>query len=88
MKAVIESTKQVYEDKIVWVHPETGDLHRIEGPAIEWFSGAKEYWQFGVPHRVEGPALVWSDGSVEYYLEGRQFSESSFKERLLDYLPL
>ena len=32
-------------------------LHRIDGPAAEYFNGDKEWYQNGLLHRIDGPAI-------------------------------
>jgi hypothetical protein len=48
-----------------------GKLHHIDGPAIEWASGRREWWLNGNRHRDDGPAVEWSDGSREWWLNGK-----------------
>jgi len=48
-----------------------GELHRFEGPAIEWTDGHKEWWLNGKPHRTDGPAIEWADGDKEWRFEGK-----------------
>ena len=35
-----------------------GELHRDEGPAVEYANGRKEWWQNGQLHRTDGPAII------------------------------
>ena len=37
-----------------------GQLHRVDGPAIEYASGTKAWWLNGKRHRVDGPAIEWA----------------------------
>ena len=37
-------------------------LHRTDGPAVEWTIGHKEWWQNGQRHRTDGPAIEWDSG--------------------------
>ena len=53
-------------------------LHRISGPAIEWASGRKEWWQNDLRHREDGPAVVCSDGSEGWFLRGVAYSKCEF----------
>jgi hypothetical protein len=46
-------------------------LHRIDGPAVEWASGSKEWYRNDLLHRIDGPAWEWADGSKEWYRNGR-----------------
>jgi hypothetical protein len=36
---------------------ELGQLHRVDGPAIEWTDGTKSWWLNGKQHRIDGPAF-------------------------------
>ena len=47
-----------------------GELHRVEGPAIEWANGSKEWRQNGKLHRDVGPAVVFRDGTYAWYQNG------------------
>jgi hypothetical protein len=42
-------------------------LHRIDGPAIEYISGSKCWFQNGLRHRLNGPAEEWIDGDKCWY---------------------
>lgn len=68
-----------------WVHPETGNTHRIDGPA-ETASGTQAWYVDGVMHREDGPAettllyVRWHrfgevhrvDGPATEYYDGRR----------------
>ena len=52
-----------------------GQLHREDGPAVEWADGTK-YWHFnGKIHREDGPAIEWADGDKLWYLNGQYHRE-------------
>jgi hypothetical protein len=46
-------------------------LHRLDGPAIEYSSGAKEWWQNGKFHRLDGPAVEYPSGTKEWFQDGK-----------------
>ena len=48
-----------------------GVLHRLDGPAIEYSSGAEEWWQNGKRHRIDGPAVEWRDSAKEWFQNGK-----------------
>jgi hypothetical protein len=48
-----------------------GQLHRLDGPAIEFSSGSKQWFKNGQLHRLDGPAIEWMYGTKEWYKEGR-----------------
>jgi len=52
-----------------------GNIHREDGPAIEYANGAKQWFLNGKLHREDGPAIERSDGSKEWWLEGCWYQE-------------
>ena len=48
-----------------------GQLHRIDGPAVEYLDGYKEWYANGKRHRLDGPAIEWSDGHKEWWVNGK-----------------
>jgi hypothetical protein len=48
-----------------------GDLHRLDGPAMETFIGTKAWYQNGKCHRLDGPAKEWYDGDKEWWRYGK-----------------
>ena len=42
-----------------------GELHREDGPAIEWYNGACEWFQNNQLHRTDGPAIEYTNGHTE-----------------------
>ena len=59
-----------------------GQLHREDGPAIEYVSGTKEWWLKGKLHREDGPAVEWADGSKELHLNDKRITEEEFNNRM------
>ena len=55
-----------------------GELHRENGPAIEYFSGSKSWWVNGKRHRDDGPAIVRPDGSKEWWINGKEYTEDEY----------
>ena len=52
-----------------------GDLHREDGPAIEYSDGRKQWWVNGQRHREDGPAIEGVNGDKEWYLNGKRHKE-------------
>ena len=52
-----------------------GNLHRVDGPAVEWANGSKWWYINGKLHRVDGPAVEWADGNKWWYFNGEKLSE-------------
>jgi len=61
---------KVYKDKTEWCNKE-GKYHRLDGPAIEYSDGSKEWYQNGKLHRLDGPAYEWRHGSKAWWQNGR-----------------
>ena len=57
-------------------------LHRTDGPAIEYFDGAKQWYRRGKRHRTDGPAIVWADGRTCWFLDDQRLSKVQFHERV------
>jgi hypothetical protein len=55
------------------------ELHREDGPAIEYARGGKFYLINGKLHREDGPAVEDADGSKLYYINGKKLTEQEFK---------
>ena len=63
-------TVRVYEHKTEWRN-EAGQLHRLDGPAIEWADGTKLWYVNGQRHRLDGPAIEHTDGYKAWYVNGQ-----------------
>ena len=50
-------------------------LHREDGPAIEWVNGDKEWFLYGEKHREDGPAIENKDGTKEWYVNDQLHRE-------------
>jgi hypothetical protein len=46
-------------------------LHRLDGPAIEYANGSKQWWQNGKLHRLDGPAAEYANGDKEWWQNGK-----------------
>lgn len=66
---------EVYEDKTEWYNL-VGQLHREDGPAVEYTNGHKEWYQIGKKHRLDGPAIEWIDGSKLWFQNGQLHREN------------
>ena len=58
---VINGTKHYYKND---------QLHRLDGPAIEYANGDKYWHKDGMLHREYGPAVERVNGDKEWYIEG------------------
>ena len=52
-----------------------GNLHRVDGPAVEWADGTKDWWLNGDRHREDGPAFEYADGTKAWYLNDKLHRE-------------
>ena len=55
-------------------------LHRDDGPAVEYADGLKVWYQNGLRHRTDGPAIEWNDGRKWWYINGRMMPEEEFNQ--------
>jgi hypothetical protein len=49
-----------------------GDLHRLDGPALESIFGLKAWYENGLLHRLDGPAIEQADRNKEWYQNGEK----------------
>ena len=52
-----------------------GELHREDGPAVEYDNGTKCWYLNGVLHREDGPAIEYLTGTLAWYLNGNLHRE-------------
>ena len=55
-----------------------GNLHRTDGPAIEWANGDKHWYINDKLHRADGPAVEYTDGFKRWYVNGKEYTEEEF----------
>lgn len=60
---------EVHREYTEWKNEE-GNLHRLDGPAIEYSNGDKSYWENGKRHRLDGPAVIFINGYTAYFQNG------------------
>jgi hypothetical protein len=54
------------------------NLHREDGPAVEFADGDKFWYLNGEYHREDGPAVELANGSKFWYLNGKELFEKEF----------
>ena len=54
---------------------ENGQLHREDGPAVEYTDGTKVWYLNDQLHREDGPAVEYADGTKSWYLNGQRHRE-------------
>ena len=62
----------VDNDKNIRWYNEKNQLHRLDGPAIEYTNGSKSWYVEGKRHRLDGPAVEYADGGKEWFVEGKR----------------
>ena len=69
MKKRLFNRVEYYNDK--------DELHRTDGPAIEYDSGSKYWYVNGIPHREDDlPAKERYNGDKYWYLNGKMHREN------------
>ena len=48
-----------------------GELHRLDGPAIESILGDEYWFLHGQYHRLDGPAVTYASGYKLWYYHGK-----------------
>jgi hypothetical protein len=60
-----------------------GELHREDGPAVEYDDGSKFWYLNNILHREDGPAIEYPDGEKRWFLNSEKFySEAEFYKKL------
>jgi hypothetical protein len=75
-----EYTVKVFSDRTEWY--QNGQLHRLDGPAIEYPNGDKRWYQNDQLHRLDGPAIEFSNGTKEWYINSVRFTENEFNKQV------
>ena len=67
-------------------------IHRMDGPAVVFPTGTRQYWQYGQLHREDGPAIIYAqdlDGNTRlipalnqkrWFIRGRELTEEEFNQ--------
>jgi hypothetical protein len=66
---MIEYQVKVYNNRTEWYL--NGELHREDGPAIEFANGDKLWHLNGELHREDRPAVEFANGYKEWHLNGK-----------------
>lgn len=56
----------------IMTHWQSGQLHRDDGPAVEWPDGSNFWFVEGLRHREDGPAVQYANGTEEWYIRDRK----------------
>ena len=60
-----------------------GQLHRTDGPAVEYSDGDKFWYINGKRHREDGPAIEYSDGHKSWYLNDINYTEDQYHQEII-----
>jgi len=74
-------TVTVNEVCTVWRNAK-GQLHRTDGPAIEFVNGDKQWFQNDILYRTDGPAIELANGDKLWCADGDLFSESELLAKM------
>ena len=66
----VENYNRVEKNKYVTCYYLDDKLHRTDGPAEEYKSGTKIWFQNGLQHRIGGPSHEYSNGDKSWYQNG------------------
>jgi hypothetical protein len=64
-----------------WKLP-NGDLHREDGPAIEYIDGDKYWYINGQSHREDGPAIEFINSYKSWYLNNIRCTKKEYKYKM------
>jgi hypothetical protein len=69
---------------------EKGELHRTDGPTIEYADGYQAWWVNDKRHRTDGPAIKYANGYQEWWVDGKfikgeQSGERKQKRKMTNY---
>ena len=62
------------------------ELHRTDGPAVEYSNGVKEWWQNGHLHRTDGPAVEYAFGTKFWYINNEGLTEDEYNQAVKHYV--
>jgi hypothetical protein len=51
------------------------ELHREDGPAVEYANGDKQWFLNGKLHREDGPAIEYASGDKRWFMNGKLHRE-------------
>jgi hypothetical protein len=69
----VKPESKVYADGTCWYL--NGQVHREDGPAVEYDSGDKYWYLNGKCHRVDGPAVELTDGETRYCIDDKHIPQ-------------
>ena len=79
-----ESRPTKCHNRIEWRNAQ-GQIHRLDGPAVECAGGDKVWFVNGKLHRIDGPAMEWASGFNTWYVDDKRVPVNS-QEEFVNYL--
>ena len=67
--------KEIDSSGTIWYYDDLNQLHREDGPAIEYANGTKSWYLNSQRHREDGPAIEYADGSKCWYRNDQRHRE-------------
>ncbi len=77
-----EYTVKVYSDGTIKWFNQNDQLHRLDGPAVEYSDGDKHWFQNDQLHRLDGPSVEYPNGSKYWHIEGKYYTEKEFNRQV------
>jgi hypothetical protein len=73
-----EGIRREIDSGIIFWKDKKDNFHRIDGPAIFYADGDRDWYRHGLLHRDDGPAREWpSEGREEWYKDGEFYEPSA-----------
>lgn len=70
-----EPKRTTFENRKEWRNAK-GQLHRIDGPAIEWANGNESWYYNDKRHRTDGPAVITNHGNTkQWFINGIEYTQ-------------
>jgi len=69
------------ENGIKYWRNKKGEIHRTDGPAVEYSNGKKAWYQNNLYHREDGPAVEFADGTKQWWVNGKRLTEQEFQAK-------
>ena len=72
---MMKITKVIDDNNTIRWYNEDGQLHREDGPAVEWANGDKFWCINGQFHREDGPAIEYANGAKSWWINDQLHRE-------------
>ena len=60
----------------------SGQLHRLDGPAVIWRDGSEAWFHNGKLHRTTGPAVALTNRTTTWWIHGVQYTKQEYYTQL------